>query len=30
VPVAWKALQVACLSVENNADAAVHRPLDTA
>ena len=30
VPGAWKALQVACLSVENDADAAAHKPPATA
>ena len=30
VPGAWKAVQVACLSVENDADAAAHRPPATA
>ena len=30
VPGAWKAVQVACLSVENDADAAAHRPPVTA
>ena len=30
VPGAWKALQVACLSVENDVDAAAHKPPATA